>query len=170
MQLAKRYGWVAAVLVGLAFVVLGSLYVGLGVDASNRIRAALAEEHVTTGQDASIPGVPVLDAATAEAQAALIKEDTLGQFGPYALMARDDPNRDVYLKGLILRNSLGLSVLGFGVADLAVGTGAIVILLGFTSLGLLAPVLYAVRGVAPGRPRAGIAEGAASTGEGGGTS
>ncbi len=53
--------------------------------------------------------------------------------------------RDSYLNGLTLRNSLNMAVMGFGVADLAIGTGAVIILLGIATLGLAVPVLYWAR-------------------------
>ena len=45
-------------------------------------------------------------------------------------MERDDPNRDVYLKGLTLRNALNLAAVGFGVGDMAIGLGAVTVVLG----------------------------------------
>ncbi len=55
-------------------------------------------------------------------------------------MEPDDPNRETYLKGLTLRNALNLAVVGFGVADLAIGTGAISIVLGLIVTGFAVPV------------------------------
>ncbi len=76
------------------------------------------------------------------AQAEVIKRSTREQYGRYTDMARDDPNRDHYLRGLTLQNGLNLAVLGFGVADLAIGTGAVVILLGVAILGIGVPATY----------------------------
>ena len=55
-------------------------------------------------------------------------------------MEPDDPNRETYLKGLTLRNALNLAAVGFGVADLAIGTGAISIVLGLIVTGFAVPV------------------------------
>lgn len=57
-------------------------------------------------------------------------------------MDRDDPNRDAYIKGLTLRNSLNMAVMGFGIADLAIGTGAVIIMMGAGTLAFVAPVLF----------------------------
>ncbi len=95
----------------------------------------------------------VNDAKTAEAEAEVIKEHTFGRYGPYADMERDDPNRDTYLKGLTLRNALNLAVVGFGVTDLAIGTGAISIVLGLIVGGLAIPVHYAVMRAYPAPAR-----------------
>jgi len=144
VRLIKRFGWLSAVAFGVAFLVLGTIFVVQGNSAKALIRSEMADEAVTTGKDASIPNAPVLDAQTAQVEADVIKEHTWGTWGPYSKMAREDPNRDTYLKGLTIRNSLSLSIMGFGVADMAVGVGGITILLGLMSLGLLAPALYAV--------------------------
>ena len=50
-------------------------------------------------------------------------------------MEIDDPNRDVYLKGLTLRNALNLGIVGLGVADMAIALGAVTIVLGFGARG-----------------------------------
>ena len=55
-------------------------------------------------------------------------------------MERDGPNKDVYIKGLALRNALNLKVVGFGVGDLAIGLGAVIIVLGVIFAGLAVPV------------------------------
>ncbi len=82
----------------------------------------------------------VEDVETAKAQQDTIEAHTFGRFGPYSGMERDDPNRDVYIKGLTLRNALNLAVVGFGVADLAIGIGWVTVVLGLMIAGLAIPV------------------------------
>ena len=55
-------------------------------------------------------------------------------------MERDDPNRDVYIKGLTLRNALNLAIVGFGLADLAIGIGGVTVVLGLMIAGLAIPI------------------------------
>jgi len=86
-------------------------------------------------------GVVVTDAKTAEAQAEVIKKHSFDRYGRYADMDRDDLNREAYLNGLTLRNSLNMAVMGFGVADLAIGMGAVIVLMGVGTLAFVAPVL-----------------------------
>ena len=129
-----------AIVLGIGMVVLGSIFIVMGLDARGDIREALVKENVITSGDASIPGVLVRDADTAKAQAVTIEDHTFGRFGPYSSMERDDPNREAYLKGLTLRNSLNLAVVGFGITDLAVGLGAVTIVLGLIIAGLAIPV------------------------------
>lgn len=148
MKTLKTHLWVVAIAVGLAFLALGTFFVVMGFEAKATIREALAEENVFTAKDAVLfgvaEGVLVDDAKTAEAQAAVIKMHSIDRYGLFAEMERDDPNRASYLKGLTLRNALNLAVLGFGVANLAIGTGAVILLLGAGTLAVAAPALYRV--------------------------
>jgi hypothetical protein len=60
-------------------------------------------------------------------------------------MERDDPNRETYLKGLALRNSLNMAVMGFRVSEFVIGIGVVLIGLGLTEMCLMAPILYWTR-------------------------
>lgn len=135
---------IVAVLLGIGMVVLGSIFVYMGFDAKGDIKEALRQEKVITSKDATIPGVLVEDAATARAQQDAIEAHTFGRFGPYSGMERDDPNRDVYLKGLTLRNALNLAAVGFGVGDMAIGLGAVTVVLGLIIGALAVPVHFLV--------------------------
>ena len=55
-------------------------------------------------------------------------------------MERDDPNLEVYLNGLTIRNALNLAIVGFGVGDMAIGLGAVTIVLGLIIAALAVPV------------------------------
>ena len=44
-----------------------------------------------------------------------------------------------------MRNSLNLSIMGFGVSDLAIGTGVVVILLGASTALFMTPALFVLR-------------------------
>ncbi len=146
MRTLKRHLWAGALALGLVFVALGALFIFTGLEAKGTISAALAEENITTSADAVKFGVPagvlVTDAKTAEAMAEVIKMHSFDRYGRYSDMDRDDPNRAAYIKGLTLRNSLNMSVMAFGIADLAIGTGAIIILMGAGTMALAAPALY----------------------------
>ncbi len=129
-----------AILLGIGMIALGVIFVLMGYGAKSDIREALLKEKVVTGADSAIPGVLVEDLVTAKAQQDTIEAHTFGRFGPYSGMERDDPNRDVYIKGLTLRNALNLAVVGFGVADLAIGIGWVTVVLGLMIAGLAIPV------------------------------
>ena len=140
LRAVSRVAVVVAIAVGIGMIVLGSVFLSLGMTAKNDIAAALRQENVTTGDDADVPGALVEDAATAQAQQDSIQAHTFGRFGPYSGMEREDPNRETYLKGLTLRNALNLAIVGFGVGDLAMGMGAVTIVLGAMIAGLALPV------------------------------
>lgn len=85
MKTLKRHLWVGALAFGLLFIVLGTLFMVIGLDAKDMIRTALADENVTTSADAVEYGVPagvvVTDAKTAEAQAEVIKKHSFDLYG-----------------------------------------------------------------------------------------
>ena len=132
----------AVALVGLLFVGLGLFFVMKGLHAKSGIRAALKDENVATTEGGAVSRMPVVDAKTAAAQADVIKQHIREEYGRFSDMARDDPNRDHYIRGLSLQNALNLAVIGFGVADLAIGNGVVIILLGVATLGFGLPATY----------------------------
>jgi hypothetical protein len=149
MGIIKRNVWLAAAVFGAVLLVFGGFFVYKALDAKALITAELMDEAVITGDDAAIPGVMVLDAATAQAESDVIKAHTFGKYGPYSEMDREDPNRATYLKGVTLRNALNMAVMGYGIADLAMATGAVIMLIGFAAGAMGAPILYFAWGRVP---------------------
>src|SRR3990170_2739939 len=141
----RRFMWVAPVILGIVFIAAGAYMISEGRSAKNEVRNGLLAEQVTTAQDASIPGVLVTDVETAQAQEAAITAHTRGKWGPYSGLDREDPNRDVYVKGVALRTALNLAVMGFRVSDLVIGLGAFIVVMGAAHILLLAPVLFWLR-------------------------
>ena len=150
MSMLRRVSWIGvalAMVLGVGMIVIGSIFIFMGADAKGEIQEALRKERVITSKDATLPGVLVEDVATARAQQDVIEDHTFGRFGPYSGMERDDPNRDVYIKGLTLRNALNLAIVGFSLGDLAIGLGAVTIVLGLITTGLAIPMhILFVRG------------------------
>lgn len=146
MRTMRKYLWMGALAFGAVFLALGIFFVVKGIDARAQITAGLLEEQIKTSKDGVQFGAPegtlVTDARTALVQANTIKLHTLGAWGPYSQMARTDPNRATYLNGVALRTALNVAVMGYGVADLAIGAGAVIILMGAMIVGLGAPALY----------------------------
>jgi hypothetical protein len=87
------------------------------------------------------------DAETARAQADVIKEHTLGTWGPYSELPRDDPRRAQFIDGVTLRTALNAAAMGFGVTELVIGTGILVLIAGAATLVLATPGLYFLAGV-----------------------
>ena len=146
--------WLAAVILGVFFVGLGAFFIYEGVAAQDTVREALVAEQATTASDAVIPDTPIVDVATAEAQEDTITAHTLGRLGPYGDLERGSDERATYLDGLTLRNSLNMAIVGFRVADLVIGVGAVIMIVGAASLLLLAPALHWARQAAAERAAA----------------
>ena len=130
-----RYVGIAISVLGMVVIALGVFFVTEGFAAKSEVQAALVEEQVTVTIDEV--KVPVADQETAMAMADVIKGHTLGRYGPWQDMERDDPNRATMLDGLALRNSLTLARMALDVSDLVTGLGAALALIGagFTATG-----------------------------------
>lgn len=121
-----------ALVLSLVLVGAGAVMLWQGLDAKGQVKDALVAEHVVTPEDAAIPSTPVDSAATAKAQADIIQHHVLDSTDgkTYADMERDDPLRATYLNAVTLRTSLMSAYMGFKVADLVTGLGALFLVLG----------------------------------------
>ncbi len=146
MKTLKRHLWLAALALGIVFIAVGTMFMVTGFNAKDMITNELVAQDISLGKDAvefgGTPGDLVSDASTAEIEAKIIALHTDGKYGIYSSLDRDDPHRADILKGLALRNSLNMAVMGYGIANLAIGTGAVIVLMGAGTLALVAPVLY----------------------------
>ena len=127
-----QWAWVGAVLFGLSLVGAGLFMVNEGRAAHDDVMEALAAERIVTPADALLPNAPVTGPAEAKAQADTIWKHVMTQTGgkTYAELSRDDPLRATYLQSVTLRTALMESYLAFKVADLVVGVGILVALMG----------------------------------------
>ncbi len=144
LTFAKRNLWIVIAALGLAFVLAGLFMVSEGMEAKDLVRDRLIAEEITTSSSASIPGVRVDSVATAESQAAIITDHTLGEMGPYSGLERGSPERASYIDGVALRTALNMAIMGFRVSDLVIGIGAFVAAVGLANVLLLAPLAYLV--------------------------
>ena len=141
-----HWAWIGAILFGFVLVGAGTVMLFTGRAANNDIKDALAAERIVTAADSDIPNVAVTGPAEAKAQSDAIWAHTMKQTGgrTYAELPREDPLRTTYLQSVTLRTALMESYLAFKVADLVMGMGLIVVLLGVSQvvlgifLGLLA--------------------------------
>jgi hypothetical protein len=153
MYFLKRHlPWVGSLMIGLVLLIGGGFMVVAGLDTRNQIRDELRAEQINTSADTPRPGVLVEDAETARMQAEAIKEHTLGTWGPYSQLPREDPRRAQFIDGVALRTALNMAVMGFGITQLLVGAGLIVVLAGLATLGLATPGLYLLAGSVIPRP------------------
>ena len=143
-----RHGpWLSSLAVGLVLVGAGAFMAMRGIETRNLIRDEMRAEQVMTSPDTARPGVLVEDAETAQMQADAIKKHTLGTWGPYSALPREDARRAQFIDGVALRTALNMAVMGFGITDLLVGTGLIIVLAGVATLGLATPGLYLLAGM-----------------------
>jgi hypothetical protein len=154
MYFFRRHApWISAAILGLLLVIGGGFMIVHGISVRDEISDELKAEQIMTSQDASIPGVLVDDAETARAQADVIKEHTLGTWGPYSQLPREDPRRAQFIDGVTLRTALNMAVMGFGVTQLVIGAGVLVLIAGAATLLLATPGLYFLAGmVVPREP------------------
>ena len=123
---------IGLILLGIVFVVAGSYTTYRGFEAKAMVRDELLAQRITTPDDASIPGVPVRDAATAKSMADIIDTHAQKATGgkTYSELDREDPNRAVAFQASALRTSLYTSVMAFNLADLVIGLGLMIGVLG----------------------------------------
>jgi hypothetical protein len=149
-------------LVGVAFIGGGVYTTARGFDAKEEVREALVAQNITTPPDAAIPNALVQDAATADAMADVIgvhvAEATGGR--TYAEMGRfltpdggdtsdekealkdeagnpvTNPTRNVAFQASALQTSLHTSHMAFNVADLVIGLGVLISVLGISLAGI----------------------------------
>ena len=159
MYFARRHlPWIGSLAVGLILLAGGGFMVMRGVETRELLRDELRAEQITTSGDASRPGVLIEDAETAQMQADVIKQHTLGTWGPYSQLPREDPRRAQFIDGVALRTALTMAVMGFGVTDLVIGAGLLIVLAGVATLMLATPSLYLLAGLVVGHaPRGGAA-------------
>lgn len=116
----------------VAAVLLGILLIAGGAATWVVVANTLADQHITTSDDACLAGRDVVDPFTAYCQAKVIETHTLEATGgkTYAQLDREDPLRQTALTSSFLQASLFTSILAFGVAAMAVGMGLIFVLIG----------------------------------------
>ena len=168
LKLARHWFWLAPLVLGIVFIGGGLYMIAEGRSAKDEVRDAIVRENITTSEDASIPNVRVVDAATAESEANVIQTHALemadgqtyaelGRFmaadGGYtsdpekALKGSDgkpvpNPVRNTVLQSVSLRTALNLAVMGFKISDLVVGMGFFMVAIGGTFILFMAPAVY----------------------------
>jgi hypothetical protein len=154
----KKLFPIALVLLGVVFLGAGVYTVSRGFDARDQVRNELIAQNITTPDDASIPNVRVESVATAKSMADIIefhaRESTggltyseMGRFAakdgspagtsdPAEAVVDDKGNpvpnglRNVAFQAATLRTSLYSSVMAFEVANLVIGLGTMIVVLG----------------------------------------
>ena len=116
----------------IASIVIGTLMIVGGIATWFVVSDTLADQQITTSEDACLPGRNVSGPFTAYCEAKVIEqhalESTEGLY--YAELDREDPLREVAMNAAFLQSSLFTSVVAFGVAAMAVAVGLLFILIG----------------------------------------
>ena len=144
VHIIRHYIWIAPMVLGLVFIGGGIYMMTAGQSAKDEVRDSIVSENIITSEDASIPNVLVDNAAKAKAEADVIGVHYLEITGgkTYADLDRDDPNRETAFRAVQLRTSLNLAVMGFKVADLVIGLGVFMIVVGSSFIIFIAPAVF----------------------------
>ena len=156
----KKLFPIALIILGVVFLGAGVYTVGRGFDAKDLVRTELEAQNIVTPEDASIPGVQVTSVATAKSMADIIDKHALestegltySEMGRFMVEGGDpagtnvedeavkgpdgrplaNPLRNVAFQAATLRTSLYSSVMAFEVANLVLGLGALIMVLGLS--------------------------------------
>jgi uncharacterized membrane protein len=140
-RLPKWIGVIVAVL-GVAVVALGAVFAGVGISNSAFLTEAMREEQITLGieSDAIAEGQLIDTMSEARSAGDTIREHRRGIASTYdELLGGErfnptDPAQVTYAQALNLENYLYLAVAAFGLAQLATGAGAGLIVIGLALL------------------------------------
>jgi predicted cobalt transporter CbtA len=125
--------------VGVLGIIGGILMMVAGVTVWVAVSNQLAAEQITVADDAAfLAGMPVADPFTAYAEADIINHHALeaSDGKTYAELDREDPVRVTVMTASFLRASLFTSIVSFGVAAFAMGTGLLFVLFGWAVFAL----------------------------------
>jgi hypothetical protein len=126
-------------LIGFLAIIGGAVMIIAGAVVWGTVSSQLAAEKIVVAEDAAfLAGAPVADPFTAYAEADIIAHHALEASGgsTYAELDRDDPVRATMMNASFLRASLFTSIVSFGVAAFAIGTGLLFALFGWVILRL----------------------------------
>ncbi|WP_245861215.1 aromatic ring-opening dioxygenase LigA [Compostimonas suwonensis] len=131
---ARIVRWIGflGILGGLVMIVAGGVVWGM-------VSGQLSDERITVAEDAAfLGGSPVAGPFSAFAQADIINHHALEASGgkTYAELDQDDPVRATMMNASFLRASLFTSVVSFGVAVFAIGTGLLLGLMGWALIAI----------------------------------
>ena len=128
----KKLGLVKAA--GIFGIVVGALFIIVGIVAWILVTAQLTAENITIPDDAAaFQGQQVTGPLTAYVQADIINHHALEASGgkTYAELDQDDPVRATVMQASFLRASLFTSVVAYGVSLFAAGVGVVLIAFGW---------------------------------------
>ena len=136
---------IMVLVIGVVCLVVGSIFVWQSLDVKAKVTEGLLDEQLTSG----IPGegdegydannIYVDTAAEAQVAHDTILEHMRDDPGRYGDTERGSAERDHFVDGITLRNSLTIAVMGFGISTIALGIGVFMLVTGvaFGATGLV---------------------------------
>ena len=146
MNITRKLG-ILVVIVGLVGIVMGAVFVGLGVAKNNQLVEAMRVEQVKLSLEEGAEPTLVDTSAEAEAAGDLIREHRRGIAATYQELLGEgrfdptSPEQLSYAQAMNMENYLYLAVIGFGLIQAVMASGAFMIITG-VALGGTGVVLY----------------------------
>jgi hypothetical protein len=139
---------ILVLLLGIVAVVIGGVFVGLGVTRDNQLKEAMRVEHVTLGIEGTELEDEVIDSLSeAEKAGDTIREHRRGIALTYSdLLGGEhydptDPEQLTYAQAMNLENYLYLAVVAFGLTQSVTASGVFMLITGI-ALGGTGAALY----------------------------
>lgn len=138
---------ILVVIVGLVGIVIGAVFVGLGVAKNNQLVEAMRVEQVKLSLEEGAEPTLIDTSAEAEAAGDLIREHRRGIAVTYQDLLGEgrfdptNPKQLTYAQAMNMENYLYLAVIGFGLIQAVMASGAFMIITG-AALGATGVVLY----------------------------
>ena len=122
-------------LIGVVGLVIGIVFIVQSVSVNAQLTEGLAVEKVTLslpeeGEKGYFEGNVIDTAKEAKVAQDILEEHLRDDYGTYGDTGRGSDERTSYLDGTTLRNSLNMAVMGFGVAQIALASGVVMIVTG----------------------------------------
>jgi hypothetical protein len=142
----SRYLAIVVLILGVASVAMGIVFIVQGQAKANFMKEAMRQEQITLGLDESAVARGEIVDSSGEAQVAgdTVREHRHGIAATYSELGRFDPTNTThvtYMQALNLENYLYLAVASFGLTTVAIASGAFMIVTGI-ALGGTGVVLF----------------------------
>ena len=140
---------ILVIFLGMVAVVLGGVFIAQGIAKNHLLVTAMQQEKITLGipSEKLAEGAVIDSAEEAEIAGDTIREHRHGIAPTYGDLLGEDrydptnPTQLTYAQALNLENYLYLAVLGFGVTQVVIGSGAFMVITGL-ALGGTGAALY----------------------------
>ena len=160
MRAVARYVWIMVLVLGVAALAMGAVFIYQGVTVNNLVTNQMAQEKVTFGIDPALvaKGEVIHTAEEAMHAADVIKEHRHAIAPTYqdllaASGGKFDPTNPIditYGQAINMENYLYLGVLAFGVAQIVIASGVFMLIMGIALLGIGLVLRLVVPAKSPG--------------------